>query len=401
MMRWVVPLLCLVPVLAAAQGVEFDKSRVVREVPQGQFIHLDASGRRSLAVAQHTVALTWEDNRNGSSSVYVAFKPLVGGDFAPAVKISKEGNAYEPAIAALDDDNFVIGWEADSRLWMRRVSAKSVGPIQALGKINARQISFSTGAGPVAGVAWSQRDGAHYRIAFTTVSRDGRGLSRQPPRWVDATTDRNEQLYPAVAVCADGFTVGWEDRREGATRIYVAFASRGGAFEHYRLLNDFTSSARPDLGHGTGAMRVGLASDGQHRVVASWLDKRHFEGGYDVYAAFSDDGGRHFGADELVQDLLGENTPQWHAAVAMAPQGRTVVAWDDQRDGTPDVWFSWKQASGWSDDFILGDAGGETAQRSPSLAFDATGKLHAVWLSLDARGPRIYYQAVRLPDNQP
>lgn len=41
-----------------------------------------------------------------------------------------------------------------------------------------------------------------------------------------------------------------------------------------------------------------------------------------------------------MQDSFGDNVSQWHAAITANSTGRVVAAWDDNRDGTPDVWLS-------------------------------------------------------------
>ena len=89
--------------------------------------------------------------------------------------------------------------------------------------------------------------------------------------------------------------------------------------------------------------------------------------------------------------MLGENLPQWHPAIAMTPSGNIIVAWDDPRDDSPDIWYSQRTVEGWSDDEAVSPASGAGAQSSPSIAFDPQGRLHIVWLHQMLQGTALRY----------
>jgi len=391
MMPRLTALLLLVVFWASAGARDFSDPLTVVSAGKGVFHHLDSSGRRGMASNQGRLALVWEDNSSGQAQVYVAFRQPDAAGFSAPLRVSPEGPAYEPVVAACGD-GFVVGWEAGNRVWARHVSGGEMGDAVALSGNPARHLSLAEtpGSGSVAAV-WGERRGRYYQIVQAGLSDCASGLAVGEPRLVDRSSDKTEQLYPAIVVTPAGTLVAWEDRRVGATRIYTAFAPQGQGFLPWRLLNEFAPSPRPEYGKGTGAMRVVLDSDGRQTVVAVWLDKRSFEGGYDVYAAFSEDGGRSFGKNELVQDEFGENIPQWHAAGAMDAAGRVVVAWDDTRDDTPDIWFSRRLAAGeWTDDENWPGSAGKGAQTFPVLLIDENG-LHAAWQHSDGETSAIRY----------
>lgn len=85
----------------------------------------------------------------------------------------------------------------------------------------------------------------------------------------------------------------------------------------------------------------------------SKCDKLDFESSYDVYGGFARSPNLTFGANEKVQDEFGNNFVQWPPAVAANGGGRVAVVWDDDRDGSSDVWLSWRNADGWSDDLAV------------------------------------------------
>jgi len=375
-MRWLAVaggLLFALPVMA----LEFLPPRLVTEVSASAFLHLDGSGRRLLAVNGQAIAVIWEDSRDGHPAIRAAFA-TGDGEFGAPQRLSGPAPAFEPAVAPLGN-GFVACWEETARIHCRQIGFEGRGRVRILGRAAARQISLAPAPDGTVAAVWAERAGRHHRIVSARLVADGDGLRQSGRRIVDATAGEAEQLYPAVAVTRHGTVVAWEDRRQGATRIFTAFAPPGAAFGGWSLLNDFRPSRIRRFGNGTGAMRPALAGDDAGRVSVVWLDKRDFEGGYDVYAALSTDGGRHFGHDELVQDPLGENTPQWHPGVAMTPDGRIVAAWDDSREGTSDVWYSERGTDGWSDDETPPGGDGEGRQTHPALACERDGTLFLLW----------------------
>ncbi len=365
--------------MTATIGVEAAEQAItVIAGKPGVFHHFESSGHTSMAIANGIVGIVWEDNSNGTPQVYVAFKDKQATTFSAPRQVSVQGPAYEPAITA-SGESFIVGWESNDRLWLRLVNTHQQGPIVSMTQAPARQLSLVSTPQQHAVAVWSEQDSKSYHIRSAEIHPRQDTIALQNNRAVDTTADRKEQLYPSVALTGRGMVVAWEDRRQGATRIFCAFAPSGQPFAHYQLLNDFRYSRIREFGSGTGAMRVVLNGDMQSRVMAIWLDKRDFEQGYDVYASFSEDGGRTFGKNEKVQDPLGDNIPQWHATLAMSRSGRIVAAWDDTRDGTPDIWFSERRNNKWSDDDTWPQTSGPGAQTLPTIFFEGE-DLHAAWL---------------------
>jgi hypothetical protein len=127
-------------------------------------------------------------------------------------------------------------------------------------------------------------------------------------------------------------------------------------------------------------------------VIAAWLDKRDFLSGYDVYAAFSHDGGRSFSRNLKVQDSFGDNVAQWHAAIVADQAGRVVAVWDDDREGASDVWLSDWTGKDFGDNLAVPGASGAGAQSDPVVHLDGSGTLHVAWLEkTESGGTRLKY----------
>lgn len=379
----------ILPSTVLAAPWTFDQPIDVTPVHGAQvFHHVEAAGRKSLAVSEAAVAVVWEDNRDGVSRCYVAVKRSTESGFAADRQVSGGKEAFEPSIVSLHDGRFAVAWEEDGGVWARVVSAAQMGPpIKLAGHDSS---AASVGFSPQSGlwVAWSQREGHYAGIHAEKLGYAPSADRLAPGRAVavDGASLSGDQLYPSVAALqTGGVVVAWEDRSKGHTTIMYSHAASGGKFVAPAQMNETRRDARnAGVGRGTGAMRVALAAEAGNSVAAVWSDKRDFLSGYDVYAAFSTDGGAHFGANQMVQDSFGDNTPQWHPAIAGDRNGKLAVVWDDNRDGSPDIWLAWPTASGWSDNVNVPGAAGAGVQSDPSSAMDSQGNLHLVWLEKEA-----------------
>jgi hypothetical protein len=206
---------------------------------------------------------------------------------------------------------------------------------------------------------------------------------------------------PSLSLQPTGLCVAWEDRRAGHTRLLSTHATwpelQFGAAVN---LNEFYSN-RNEYDKGNGVTRVALAGFSSDEVIAAWMDKRRGGAGYGIFAALGFDSGASFGPNEKVQAKQGDELPHYNPAVAGNTDGDFVVAWDDYRDGTLDVWLSSYNDDGeWSEDFSPPPASGSAEQSHVSLALSDQGELHMLWVERrDPLAPtRLWYSVGRADD---
>jgi hypothetical protein len=349
----------------------------------GAFIHLDASGRKSLALSGGLVALVWEDDRSGAPRCHLGLKGP--GDAAFRSWALGRGECFAPAVAAVEGRRFLLIWEDETGVNAALAGTDGPGP--------AARVAAAGGQGSVAWhprlgafAAWSGPEGRWRRLWRAPLGIDGATLRPGSPQPVDASPPADDQMFPALAAGPSGLALAWEDRRHGHTVIYASRSGDGQVWTPPRRLSgNPTGKAQGDLGRGTGAMRPSLAAFGD-RMAAVWLDKRDFLSGYDVYAALSDDGDARFGKDGKAQDSFGDAIAQWHAAAAGNPRGDLAIAFDDERDGTADIWLARLTPSGWGENLTLPAASGPGRQSDPAIALDEAGNLHLAWIDQDAEG---------------
>ena len=386
MNRCWVAALALLPLVAVASPWVFEQPLEVSTANgPGIFHHLGSSGRFGIASSNDVVGVAWEDNRDGVPRCYLALLDPEQGGFVEH-RVSGDDPAFEPVVTGLGDGRIAIAWEESGGVWVRVLNGRELGPAtrldQAVGAHAA--LAWQPGSGLVA--TWARKSEGAYRIwmALLDASRGGAVAPRViERRAVDAGSLEGEQTYPSVVATANGrLAIAWEDRRHGHTVIMAAQQDESRQFSPPVQINEsFWGGRKLGLGRGTGAMRVSLAGLEGGQVIAVWADKRDFRSGYDVYGAFSTGGGEGFGDNEKIQDEFADGVAQWHPSVASgeAP-GLLAVAWDDDRDGTSDVWLSWRDGMGWSADLDVPGASGEGFQVEPAITLDQRGGLHLAWV---------------------
>ena len=360
---------------ALATPWEFGEPVTVSASRPGVFHHLEAAGRQSIALSAGTVAIVWEDNHDGAARAYVAWRAANNKEFVRR-RLSEKQAAYEPVVTALPQGDFVFGWEEDGHVWVRTGGPAGFGAALKLSRAEAAQITLAAGELGVF-AAWAERSGRHMAIRCARL-KTGAALSVEPAQAVTAPQE-DDQIYPALVVLKSAVVIAWEDRRDGHTVILHARTQDGRKFSKAQALNEQPQQRSQTLGRGTGAARVTLARLDAEHAAAAWLDKRNFLGGYDVYTAQSEPGVARFLPNELIVDDFGRNIGQWHAAIA-AQAGLLAVAWDDDRDGSSDIWLSWREASGWSENLAVPGAAGTGIQASPAMTMDEDGGLHMAWI---------------------
>jgi len=358
--------------------------------PVKAFHHLSASGRKSIAVSGQHVALVWEDDHTGTPRCHLALKGL--NDPAFVTSELGEGECYDPAVTALDGGRFAAIWEDSRGVNAALVINSGIGPVLKLaGSGGHGSLAWHRASGLWA--AWSQPEGRFRRIQLARIDLDSAEAKLIAAQPADPQPVKDDQMYPVLTNINGGLALAWEDRRLGHTVIYASRLEGGTWSAPFRISQNPTGKAQgTDLGRGTGAMRPSLAAHGDNNVAAVWLDKRDFLSGYDVYAALSSDGGKAYGKNHKAQDSFGDTYAQWHASAAGNGKGDLVIAWDDDRDGTADVWLSWLTPNGFAENVAPAVAAGPGNQADPVVALDEAGTLHMAWIERNAEGlSRIRY----------
>lgn len=373
---------------------------VSRASEKNVFHHLESSGRRNIAVSGNTVALVWEDDSDaGTPRIYLARKRLDADQFSSIMRISGEGEAFEPTITALDEGHFALAWEENDQVSVRIATPGGLGPIVRLGKPYSAQASLTGYADRLLLVFRQQKD-RFGQVVFQELKITNQlQLSPSESCQVDSGSLIDDQLYPVVVFSKNAINVAWEDRRLGHTVIMFSHSEPDERcrFSPPTRVSEAPPGPKSEFGTGHGVARVSLATYDEFGVYAAWADKRDFQEGYDIYGA-AKQSDHAFSKNERIQDDFGAEYRQWHASASGHPAGHLVVAWTDEREATKDVLFSWLEQGAWSDDNAVPGASGKGIQYHPSIVLDADGDLHVSWIHRDEEGgaTQVRYQHGKL-----
>ena len=142
-------------------------------------------------------------------------------------------------------------------------------------------------------------------------------------------------------------------------------------------------------------MRASLSRINTDSIIAVWMDKRARKSGYEVFASISDDEGKSFGENIKVQDTFGDQLPQWNASIVSNGSGKYIVLWNDSREGTQDICYSYMDEGEWSDDVMIDIASGAGEQYAASAVFDYDGNIHLAWLNKEDDKTSVKYAILK------
>ena len=134
---------------------------------------------------------------------------------------------------------------------------------------------------------------------------------------------------PSAALDSDGtLYVVWEDARSGSEHIYFASSTDGGlSFGQNKRVDDAPKS-------GSRQLRpvIAVANDGD--LFVAWQDNRRHIYDFDIYFAYSRDGGKSFSQNIKVDDSQPDPISwQERPSITVDSAGNPAIAWTDDRTG--------------------------------------------------------------------
>ena len=339
----------------------------------------------SLAVDDNGYIYTvWTDERNGHPDIYFARSTDNGATFDANIKVNDDVlTATHPALAIDGSGNILVVWQDERNgnpdIYFAR-SADSGATFGANVRVDDTGLAIGVQSAPVIGVhqgsnsiyvVWiDERDGAKHIYSAKSVNNGASFNANIQVDDISAITPDN----PALAVDDnDNLYLAWKDERNGAPDIYSTQSFNGGAdFETAVQVNDTSvSSEYPTIG-----------VDSLNNIYIAWQDKRN--GNYDIYCSKSTDDGSSFSADVRVDDSGIITSAQLAPRMVVdGLDGTICIAWEDERNSNPDIYFS--QSSNGGASFTLNikidDTGVATSsQIAPTLAIDSgTRYIYAAW----------------------
>ena len=120
-----------------------------------------------------------------------------------------------------------------------------------------------------------------------------------------------------------------------------------------------------------------LAVGPNNRIHLAWADKS--SGTWDIYYAYSADGGVTFSKPAPV-DSKATGAARGYPALALGPNGRMHIAWEDKRNGNWDIYCAHSDnGETFSSPVQLNDDETRFDQARPALAVGRDGGVHLAW----------------------
>lgn len=365
----------------------------------GPSVRIDDAGR---------IALAWVEEEKEIRSVLYARLDKAGDSIAPVKVNGASEIPYSrqeaPALVASGDDVFVT-WAVthpkarpdkpfanDLRLSRSTDGGKTFLPSILVNDdeqvIGHSFDSLHVAPDGVIHVAWiDAREGKKESGTFATSSADhGRTVGKN--RKVDE--DTCVCCRTAMATALDGtLYVAWRKILPGDLReTVVARSSDGG--------QSFTSPVI--VGHdkwvfpGCPHRPASIGTDRQGRLYVVWYTEGEDETPA-IYLAYSDDRGQTFSPKQKVN--VSKGTFPDHPQLAVDPDGRLVIAWEEQSPVRREVVMSLSLDRGatFSAPQKLNDKKGQT----PSLSINAHGLAVLAWMEHAMPNHRIVVQTLQLP----
>jgi hypothetical protein len=347
---------------------------------------IDSLSPKSCVQEEGILFTVWQDDRDGQQAIWFNMSADGGVTFLDSDTLLSlgEADALNPSIACTGDFVYVV-WEdrRDGELgyeniyvqWSddrgRRWQKKDVA-LDA--DPDGESISLApvvAAAGDRAWVAWSDSVNGAYDIYVTGTKNGGEDWEATPVR-VD--TDEPGAAYsanPKIVGDAEGsVAVVWEDRRSGATDIYANYSDDGGkSFE--------SSDTRLDAGDDAGANNSflsGVAKAGDN-VYAVWDDDRFGENS-DILFTYSHSAGKNWIDEPMRVESDAEGIADSINASVAAQGERVLVAFQDNRAGGGyDIFLRWSDNGGqeWAteeEERMETDDPGEAQSYDPHIAID-------------------------------
>jgi len=381
-------------------GVTWSPNQRVNDDPPGATQASPAAAATSTAV--HVV---WEDFRNGATAdVYAAASLDSGGSWGGNVLVTLDSdlaNQVDPAIAADASGTVHAVWQdfrdgshdvyyansSDDGATWTDPNARVSDLVGTAGQSNPALVTDAAG---VAYAAWEDSRNIfgppHLDVYFSKSTDGGQTWTTPNVRVNDNLT--GNQLHPVLAVDgAGGVYAAWEDWRTGEPDIYFARSlDGGGTWSGSQRINDDAtaeSQYRPALARSPGGI-----------LLLVWRDFRDQGiGGTDIWSARSTDGGAVWSANVQVSDAV--TTDADYPDVAVDPSGRFHVAWVEGRGIGAQVYYVNSTDGGlsWNNPPSQVSDGASGSRYDAVLAVDEAGGLYVAWRDDRNADPDVYFAA--------
>jgi hypothetical protein len=327
--------------------------------------------------------LTWHDGRDGNDDIYVQRYDPSGTPVDANFKVNDDpGTATQdhPAIAADGPGNFIITWHDERNenedIYAQRYDS-SATPLGANFKVNddpgatyQRNPAIALDGSGNSVITWQDWRGGYWDIYSQRYDSSGTPLGFNFR--VNDDIGYALQQYPDVAI--DGYgnlVITWKDCR---------FSDYGDIFAQRVNSSGISLGSNFKVNDGMpGAWYAAVTSHSSGSFVITWEDSREYN--WDIFAQRYDSSGTPLDTNFKVSEDPTGGFYQVSPAIGIAPSGKFVVTWADDREGNDDIYAQRYTSSGtpYNFNFRVNDEWNQS-QWCPAIAFDGSGNFVITWV---------------------
>ena len=282
--------------------------------------------------------IVWADYRNGAYDIYAqridsSFNRLWGDAGAPVcTAINLQGS---PKVIRSSDGGFIAAWidyrnGASSDIYAQKLNAAGSpqwaadGVAACTAALGQSAVVLATDTVGGAYIAWSDLRAGGINTDIYIQRVDSSGGMLWSADGVQVTTDLQGQSVPGLVPDGAGSAVvAWEDMRSGNSDIYAQKYNAAGTAL-------WTAGGKAVCTDSAGQFGLVVKGNGGGGAVLAWEDERN--GTRDIYYTSLDSSGNGLAADGIAVCTAAGN--QSNPAVETDPAGIVYLSWTDMRDGT-------------------------------------------------------------------
>ena len=333
------------------------------------------------ANAEGKYVVVWSDGRDSSQNyIYVQeFHAVndVGLFRVDGVnkKVASINSIFvKPKVAINGNAKYLIDWVENNNVY---ISFFSLGDTSAssISTINTNPVSSneylsaitSSEFGQFAVVWTGEDDGKDIFVQLVDSSGNKIGNNIK----VNNNASDSDQRAPDIAMADDGhFVIVWEDERNGKNEIYAQLFNSNGTLSgaNFKISGNHNNSIKPSVD-----------MNGSGNFVVSWLDTSSSQ--RNIYAVKFDSNCVQL--DSIINVSSNSNSPAvCQPDIAIDSYGTFVVVWQDNREGSMDVYYQvyYSDGSANGSNSRVHSERSESNQVKPSITSVGTnGSFQVIW----------------------
>jgi hypothetical protein len=229
-------------------------------------------------------------------------------------------------------------------------------------------------------LAYEENRNGDWDIYFTRSSDNGDTWSTQAPVHDILDPGNTMQFNPSIAVDnLNNIYVAWTANTTTSWDVYISKSTDMGAtWSEQVKVNDDIGSLEPE------PPSPSIDIDGKHNVYVVWEDKR--EGTNDIYFSFSNNSGQSFKPDVKVNEGLrsgSKTVTTKNPQLKVNYRGDIYIVWDEEWNSLYNVYFSKSldHGSSFDDDVRVNNVVDKCYPGpAPSLDLDDIGNIYVTWI---------------------